>query len=417
MTAAPQSEEAEIGVLGAMLESSKSVEAALDVLEPNGEQKFYKPSHGRVYATIRSLWSNGKPVDAVIVGDVLGQDMVPVLASMLVMAAVPNSVPAQARIIREMWVRREAMATLTRALHEVESGDPLAVVDSSMAEIERLAGGREQDESSTIGDLLHGLVQELQDDEPRESFPAPVKCLPRLYPGRVYVFGGYTGHGKSSLGFQWAWHLAENGVPVTVHSLEMSKEDVRDRLVAQQGVPLVQLQQRPEKRFWDRLLEVGSKAEGFPLAVVDSSTVRAADVLRTQRRVKSRVIFFDHIHQMEVSGKYGDHRLALNRELRQFVNIAKSENVAIVLLAQLNRPQSLSESLPRPTLRSLKETGALEENAAYVGFVWRKVDDDGVPTGYAEWITGKDRFGAVPAPQVMEFDGARQVFRSGFPST
>lgn len=414
MTAPPQSEEAEFGVLGAMLESRQSIERALDVLEPNGEVKFYKPSHGRVYAAIRSLWSGGKPVDAVLVGDVLGQEMVPVLSSMLVMAAVPASVTAQAEIVRSMWVRRESLATLTRALHDVHHGDPLEVVARGMGEIERLAGGMGEESLVGISDLFHGLIDELQQDQPREVFPAPVRCLPKLVPGRVYVVGGYTGQGKTSLATQWAGHLAGKGIPTTYHSLEMSKEDIRNRIAVQLGVPLAQLEGQGEKRFWDRLLAAGSEVSGWPLKVADSSSVVCADVLRVQRQAKARVIFVDHIHQMELRPDRDGHRVALNRELRQFVSLAKSEDVAVVLLAQLRRREMEGRTqYPRPTLRDLKETGALEENAAYVGFVWRKIDDDGVMLPYAEWIVGKDRFGAIPAPSVMEFDGARLLFRAG----
>jgi len=143
--------------------------------------------------------------------------------------------------------------------------------------------------------------------------------------------------------------------------------------------------------------------------------VLSGDVLRYQRAIQSQVVFLDHLHQMEVKSSHGEHRLALNRELRQFVALAKNERVAVVLLAQLNRPSGLSEAMPRPTLRSLKESGAIEENAAYVGFVWRKLDEDGVLMPYAEWIEGKNRFGAVRPPAVLDFDSRKLVFtQNGF---
>lgn len=401
-------DDAERTVIGAMLVDPSAIPAVLDVLEPLGEAKFYSLSHGQVYAAVRGLWADGKAVDPLVVASVLGLEWTPKLAEFVATVTSTSNVGVHAGLVRDQWVRREVAAAANRVLAGVQENDPVGLARDALVGIEDLVVRERESAVSTIGDLVAGWVMDSQEDKQAVGWDPPLPCLPRLSPGRVYVIGGYTGQGKTALALQWASFVARSA-KVTFHTLEMSAGDIRNRWMAQQGIALRDVESgRTED--WSRVLSVGAEAERIDLRVVDDPAVLAADVLRYQRALCSQVVFLDHVHQMEVAAKHGEHRLALNRELRLFVQMAKSEDVAVVLLAQLNRPMHTTGQLPRPTLRSLKESGAIEENAAYVGFVWRKADEDGVLMPYAEWIEAKNRFGPVRPPAVLEFQGKRMVF-------
>ena len=403
----PQSEEAEERVLGAMLVGNQAViREVLDVLEPLGERKFYRPSFGEIYSVIRGLWSDGKGIDPMLVAERLPEGMRLKLGELVGLVTSTANVGFHAGIVRDKWSRRELVAVGQRLADNSETAtDPLADAERELSDAADLIRRDKKNAVATIGDLTTKLVLDLQSPlEQPPGFAAPLACMPRLIPGRVYVSGAYTGHGKTIVGRMLASSVCEHGGSVTYHSLEMSKEDIRNRFVASYGVPLTQLDQgKIRDDFWPNLLTAGQTMMDWKLRIIDDSSVLSTDVLRYQRGLRSDLIVFDHIHQMELGNK-GDHRLALNEQLRRFVSIAKSEHVPVVLLAQLRRRDSLSGgAFPRPHLKDLKESGAIEENASYVGFVWRHTDDDGVPVTEAEWIVGKDRFGRVAPPSRIMF--------------
>lgn len=401
-------EEAEDTVLGAMLVGGdKAIRDVLDVLEPYGERKFFAGKNGRTYAAIRDLWAEGQIIDPLVVAGRVKDVARQRLAELVALTTSTSNVAHHAGIVRDQWARRELVEvgkSLVQAAEE--EPDPLGVAEAKLAAASDLIRKDKNESVVSIGDLVGSLVTDLQ--QPREKpngISPPLPCMPRFYPGEITVIAGYTGHGKTNVGEHIAAHACEQGLSVTFHTLEMSKEILTQRFASRFGVPLGQLRLgQVQPAYWPMLLEAGQRMQNWKLRIIDDSEVLAADIRRYQRALRSDLIIVDHLHEFQLNARSGDHRLALDAQLHQLLALAKGENVPVVLLAQLRRKESLSGTpFPRPHLSDLKESGAIEQKAAYVGFIWRQTDEDGAHLLEAEWIVGKDRNSAVMPPTRLVF--------------
>jgi len=402
----PQADDAEDVVIGSMITDPSRISDVLDVLEPHGEAKFYKASHGRVYSLVKDLWAKDKPIDLVIVGNLVDSELRQRVIEWVHLVTATSNVAHHAKLVRDAWVAREVIAAGHRLISNSE--DPLEALSRELRNADSLVNRDVEREVFTAAELAEELFARIQDPAPEvPGIPAPLSCMPRFVPGRVYVIAGYTAHGKTIAATQVVRHACEQGFSVNFHPLEMSKEDSLKRLIATFGVPYWMLdQEKVEPRFMDELTTAMGVVHGWRLNIVDNPSYLAGDVLRTQRACRSDLIVFDHLHRMRLPGKPGDRRHMLEDQVRDFVNLAKTENVPVVLLAQLSRPGYEDR---KPGLTDLRETAIIEQEAAYVAFVWRASDDEGL-TSEGEWIVGKNRFGRSGGASRLVFDSKRMVF-------
>ena len=233
-----------------------------------------------------------------------------------------------------------------------------------------------------------------------------------IRPGELWIVGGLPGRGKTGFGIQTGITSARNGVPTLIFSLEMSKESVMHRVLAAcTGVKAGRIR-NPGYLSEDEMCELqeaAARCTEWPL-YIDESSQLTTDELRARarlfvRRYGVKLIIVDYLRLIKAPG----------RELREQVGnasdclrrIAKEENVAVVGLSQLRRPENINE---RPTMLALKESGDIEAHAHVCLLLYQPVNDKGEFTHEDEIIIGKQRNGPLGSERV-EFDPNTLTFK------
>lgn len=231
--------------------------------------------------------------------------------------------------------------------------------------------------------------------------------------GELWIIGALPGRGKTALGLQIAAANAANGVPTLVFSLEMAKELVLQRILAAiSGVKAGRIRNPNflSERDLRDLQEAAAKCAEWPL-YVDESSQLTVDELRARaklfvRRHRVKLIVADYLRLIRAGG----------RELREQVGnaadclrrIAKEENIAVVGLSQLKRPENIND---RPNMLGLKESGDIEAHAHVCLLLYQPVNESGEFTHEDEIIIGKQRNGPLGTERVI-FDHNTLTFKS-----
>lgn len=232
-------------------------------------------------------------------------------------------------------------------------------------------------------------------------------------PSRVYLLGGYTSDGKTTLELQVARSLLERPVPprIGIFSLEMSSDDLRNRFIEHWGLSLHKIEHPwllndQEKGVFDTAC--GQMAT-WPLEIIFNSEINAEQICEITRDREYDFIFIDHIHRFQ----WGEERRALEKQVVMLTNLSLDFNIPIFVLAQF-RNYSTGKGMqvyPRPSLQDFKETGALGQEAAMAMAIYRARDNVGnfAPNGGAEFIVLKNRYGPTSS-QHLELDTQRMMF-------
>lgn len=404
-----QSLDSEESVLGACLISPHAVDICSEILTA---EAFYRPSHSVIFQAILDVAEKGEPVDALTVVGRLdadgrlqeagGTERVHELS-----AIVPSASNAghYAKIVRAMWLRRE----VARVGHElVELGgngaesvsDLFAEADKKILRLQERAT-RSKERVFTAKQLVSEYRELLESplDEDKVGIKSPFTFLAPLMGSRLYVLGGYTGDGKTAMALQFLASACEGGARVGFHSIEMSRTDLTHRLVSSFGAPYHDVRTghvaQSNRSTVDRALET---VEGWDFEVIDDEEVDPAQVRRDQRSGKYDLLIIDHLHRIRIKDRRHA-REELEENVRQVTNIAKQFDIPVLLLAQLAREEKRNP-YPRPTKASLKGSGAIEQEAAHVWFVYRLRDERHQPLNDAEFIIEKNRYGGLTAKNV-----------------
>jgi len=238
-------------------------------------------------------------------------------------------------------------------------------------------------------------------------------------PSRLYLLGGYTGDGKTTIALQITRRLCEQLAPPKVgfFSMEMSSDDLRNRLIEHHGLPLHLIEHPWMMNEGQKLVYQSAINEirDWPLEIIYDTQVNAEQIVETTLDREYGFVFVDHIHRFN----WGGERRTLEKEITQLTNLALDYNIPVFILAQL-RAQRMGgqfEAYPRPTLASFKETSVLGEDAALAMTIWRHRTGDSQydPTGMSELIVLKNRYGATGS-QLLGLDVNRMLFLGGRPN-
>lgn len=388
----PQAIEAEQAVLGAMLSSKQAVSRAMEILTPDS---FYKEAHGKIFRCMLDLFNAGDPVDAVSVVDNLkkGKNLDAVGGAYYI-TGLSESVPTTAnidhyaKIVLEKASLRsliDAAAELSqRAYNDRENIEEL--LDTAEQKIfaisqNRLRGGFEQ-----LNPVLQQAFEELdrihQKPGSVTGIPSGLVDLDEMTSGfqdsELIVVAGRPGMGKTSLAMTIGRNAAvDHGIPVGIFSLEMSNNQLALRLLcaeARVDSHLVRTGKLPKQQWKNLSLSVGTLAEA-PIYLDDTPAIGITEVRAKSRRLKAekdvKLIIIDYLQLM--SGPYGaeSRQQEISTISRSLKSLAKEIAVPIIALSQLSRaPESRSDH--RPQLSDLRESGAIEQDADVVMFLYRQ---------------------------------------------
>ena len=422
----PQNLEAEESVLGAMMISPGAIAAVSEILDAGD---FYRESHAKIYRAAIDLYAAAKPVDAITLTNELERrgelDKVGGRVRLHELAAlVPATANARhyAGIVRENailrstiraggeiaqlgWEREGAIADLVARAEQLvydlggrlNEGELVLFKDTLVETFERISHLYES------GADVTGLAT---------GFKKLDEITAGLQPANLVILAARPSMGKSGFALEIASHVAvETGKPAAFFSLEMSRQEVAQRLICSRGhVDSNAVRTgRLTREDWSRLTKACSELESAPLYVDDTPglsipTLRARAQTLKRREPNLSLIVVDYLQLMTTGTREESRLQEVSKISRDLKALAKELDIPIVALSQLNRsPEQRQDK--RPLLSDLRESGSIEQDADVVMFLYREEYYDRDQTdpdkqGKAEVIIAKHRNGATDSFEV-----------------
>jgi replicative DNA helicase len=415
--ALPHSDDAERSVLGAILVDNRLIHRAQELLRPDS---FYAARHRRIFQAMEELAESGTAIDLVTLrqalertGDLDGCGGVGYLASLV--DGLPRSAHLDhyAIIVKEMATRREMiLASREIAVAAMRQGVPLdQVLEEAERAIfrvsqERLKGGfvplrvvaeeslRVLEELTQRQELITGIAT---------GFRQLDELTAGLQPSDLIVLAARPSVGKTALALNLVAHVAlRQGSTVGFVSLEMSRDQVLRRLLcAEARVDAHRLRTgRIREEDWRRILKVYARLNSAPIFLDDSPGMSILELRAKARRLKLEhgldLLVVDYLQLLRGRTTYENRQQEIADISRSLKELAKELAVPVVALSQLTRQPELRRGDHRPQLSDLRESGAIEQDADVVLFLYREEmyrKDDPDLKGKAELIVAKQRNG------------------------
>jgi replicative DNA helicase len=410
----PHSTEAEESVLGSILLSS---DAANEVLDRLGPEDFYVPAHQAIFEAIAKLYNENRPIDAVTVADTLRRaEELDKVGGVNYLTSILDAVPTAANInyyadvVEEHGLRRRMLRAgaeigeLALQLdEEIET-----VIDTAEQKMLAVAEKRMGEGLEPLGELFKGTLEDLEALESRDSDLTGVstglvdldKKLAGLQKANLVIVAGRPSMGKSSLAMNIATHVALKHGPVAIFSLEMARSEIVQRLLCSYGrIDSMKLRTGQLGSKWPDLVKAANHLYKAPIYVDDAAQVTVTDIRAKCRRLKRKsgleLVVVDYIQLMQGSNR--ENRQQEIAEIsRNLKNLARELDVPVIGVSQLNRGLE-SRTDKRPQLGDLRESGAIEQDADVVMFIYRDeyYNPESQERGIADIIISKHRAGAT----------------------
>lgn len=428
MKTAPHSIESEQNLLGAILQWPSVLDDVANLIKP---EDLYNSDHQAIYRAVLEMTARQKFTDAVTVTEYAASNGLDVggLAYLGQLAAnVPTAAnaTAYARIIADKATERRLLA-VAKEIGDViyQPGD----TESKITQIQQLVGSAidaavKDRDPLVVKDLLSGVVDEIEQAFEKKGALTGLstglvdldKKTNGLHPGDLIVIAGRPAMGKSTLAMNIARHSAMTGTPALVFTLEMQAKKLLKRELAAVGhLDHGALRSGTlEDQDWPRLTSAVSQLTSIPLYIDDTPGLSARGLRAKARRMKRKrgigLVVVDYLQLMDMQGDTRNE--AISAVTRVLKCLAMELDVPVIVLSQLNRAL---EGRPdkRPHLADLRESGAIEQDADVILFVYRDevYNEDGPYQGLAELIIRKNRDGE-PGMVPAVFDGPSCAFRN-----
>lgn len=411
----PHNIDAEQSVLGAMLESR---DAILNVVEILGAKDFYKPAHGMIFETIVEVISKGEPADPVTVADELARKGAleqiggkPYILGLLEAYPTASSASRYAHIVEEHALLRRLIEAGNR-VQEIGFEMPENVdeaVDEAESVIYQVADRRLRDDMQPIRPLLTKTMEDLETlAELGEDVTGLASGFGDLdhftlgfQPSTLVIIAARPAMGKSSLLNDFALHAAlKKNQPVVIFSLEMGRQELTQRFLASEAKIDSQKIRRGalQEQDWQRLSSAVGRLAEAPIFIDDSPNITLMEMRAKCRRLKAKsglgMVIVDYLQLMQGPRKTENRQQEVSEISRAMKIMARELEVPVLCASQLNRGVEF-RSDKRPMLGDLRESGALEQDADLVMFIYRDevYNPDSDAKGEAELIISKHRNG------------------------
>ena len=410
---------AEASLLGAMLLSRDAIAVAMEV---TAADQFYRPAHAQVFEAISRLYAEGDPADPITVSEALERSS-PDAASavsgldglMEMQMHTPSTSNAEsyARIVKENFMLRRMIETAGEIaeLGYSRPKDVAAAVDKAEGLMYQVAQDKKSDTAEPLNALLDEALNRLAELYKDQRDVTGVATgytdldllLTGLQPTSLYVVGARPSMGKTAFSIGMAHHVAVSTKrPVLVFSLEMGRMELVQRLLSMEAhVDSSDVRTgRLKGGAWSRISECMMTMGDAPMYIDDNPAVTIMDIRARARRLASQagdlaMVLVDYLQLM--TGRQGaDNRQLEVAEISRGLKIlARELNCPVVAVSQLSRNLEMRQN-KRPVLADLRESGAIEQDADVVMFIYR--DDVYNPgnndtAGTAEVIVAKNRNG------------------------
>ena len=409
---------AEQAVLGSMLVDKDAVVAAIETLKASD---FYREDNKEIYAAMYELYNAGKNIDMITVKDELTLrgslekvGNIEYLSSLIDIVPTTSNIDNYVKIVEAKSTTRSMIKTANDILKMGYSGTE--EVDTIIEQAEKKIFDVLQNRNSqsyapikeiliTSFDNLEKLYQNRGKVSGIESGFADLDAkISGLNEGDLIIVAARPAMGKSAFVLNIASHVAGHGnVPTLIFSLEMSKEQMVNRIVASEGeIDSMKIKNgNLESEDWLKLGEASSRLSEIPLYIDDKAGLTAAELRAKCRKAKLEkgigLVIIDYLQLMEGPGKGGASRQQEISDISRSLKIlAKELKIPVIALSQLSRANESRED-KKPMLSDLRESGAIEQDADIVMFIHRDeyYNPDTEKKNMAEIIIAKNRSGST----------------------
>jgi replicative DNA helicase len=436
----PHSQDAEQAVLGGLMLDHLALEKISDVLRP---EDFYRADHRKVYEAILDLSEGNKPFDAVMVAEWLSKrdqleeaGGVPYLVELVEAVPTAANILAYAQMIRESSVLRKLIDVGTQVVqmgYRPEGRAAAEVMEFAEREIFSIAdeGERLKRGFRPIKELMTGAMDRVAELFEREEaitghatgFKDFDEMTSGLQAGDLVIVAGRPSMGKTTFAMNIAEHVAISGKKaVAVFSMEMPGEQLALRMLSSIGrVDQTRVRTgRLDDQDWHRLTSAVGILSQTSIHIDDTPALSPSDLRSRARRLARTcdlgVIVVDYLQLMQVPGTKENRTNEISEISRSLKSIAKELSVPVVALSQLNRSLEQRPN-KRPVMSDLRESGAIEQDADLIVFIYRDevYDEESPQKGMAEIIIGKQRNGPI-GNLFLTFRGQNTRFEDYIPN-
>src|SRR5580765_1763666 len=415
----PHNLEAERSVLGAILLHNDAFNLAAEVID---SVDFYRDAHRRIFDKMVKLSERGDAIDLVTLKEELGRSgELDEVGGPAYIAALVDGVPRStnveyyARIIKEKATLRNLIFSANKILanaYEAEQDADL-ILDEAEHAIFAIADDKVRDGFVSLRDLAQGSLDTIEKLHARKELVTGVptgftdldEMTSGLQPSDLIIIAARPSMGKTSLVLNMAQHVGtKTDMTVGIFSLEMSKEQLFLRMLTGEArIDAHRLRGGfPGERDWGKLSQALGTLSEAKIFIDDTPSIGVLEMRAKCRRLRAEhglhMVIIDYVQLMQGRGRFENRTLELASISRSLKGLAKELRVPLVLLSQLSRaPESRSDH--RPQLSDLRESGALEQDADVVVFIYREdmYADKSQPAadsqGTAELIIAKQRNG------------------------
>jgi len=430
----PQAPDLEEAVLGAFMIDRDAVTNAIELLR---SESFYDDRHRIIFSAIRRLFEKTQPIDLLTVSEELrkmgqleeagGPFYVTSLTNRVASAA---HIEHHARIVTQKFIQRELIRISSEIVHDSyeDTTDVFELLDKAEQNLFNIADKNLRTSYNDINNLLSATIKEIDEARKHEDAltgcPSGFSALDRLTGGwqksDLIIVAARPSMGKTAFTLSLARNAAVDFKKgVAFFSLEMSAQQLVKRLIsAETEIPAEKIMKgHLAEHEMVQLVKLSGRLGEAPIFIDDTPAINIFELRAKCRRLKMQhdiqLVVIDYLQLMTASdsGKGGNREQEISQISRSLKSIAKELNIPIIALSQLSRKVEDRGGAKRPMLSDLRESGAIEQDADLVCFLYRPeyygldIDDNNLPTkGIAEVIIAKHRNGALENVRVRFVD-------------
>ncbi|GAA5221796.1 replicative DNA helicase [Membranihabitans marinus] len=445
----PQAIELEEAVLGALMLDREAMPNVIDLLRP---ESFYIEAHQTIFRAMQQLFNQTKPIDLLTLheellqmGELKNIGGATYLTELTEKVASAANIEFHARIIAQKHIKRELIRVSTMTIENSydDTMDVFELLDESersLFDITQQNLNRSYESLSTLAGKAQRKMEELASkNESVTGVPSGYKDLDKItsgwQPSDMIIVAARPGMGKTS----FTLALAKNSAMmynkgVAFFSLEMSDVQLTQRLIAMEsGVSISKLRNgKLEEDEWKRFNQAVEKLSEVPIYIDDTPAINIFELRAKCRRLKMKhdiqMVMIDYLQLMTGGGdkKNGTREQEISSISRALKGMAKELNIPVIALSQLSRAVETRSADKRPQLSDLRESGAIEQDADLVSFIYRPEyydimtdESDQSLEGIAEIIIAKHRNGSTDNVRlrfIKEFTRFENLEEFSFPA-
>jgi replicative DNA helicase len=419
----PHNMEAEQSVLGCMLLDKESVATATDFLKA---EDFYAEAHKEIFESMLDIYDHGDPVDLVTVTEQLRQrGTLEAVGGVAYISDLSMVVPSTANIryyvsiVEEKSILRRLISVCNEIIKQsYEAREELdLIIDHAEKSIFQITQRNTSSDFEPIKTVLletYARIEEMSKNKGRiigipTGFTDFDQKTSGLQPSDFILVAARPSMGKTSFVLNIAQHAAlHENVPVAIFSLEMSREQLVQRMLSSEAnVELQKIRTGDlDEREWIKLVEAAGPLSQAPIYIDDTPGISAMEIRSKARRLKMEkglgIIIIDYLQLMTGRGRVENRQQEISEISRSLKALARELSVPVVTLSQLSRaPEARTDH--RPMLSDLRESGAIEQDADVVVFIYRDeyYNPDTEKKNIAELIISKQRNGPTGTVELV----------------